>query len=146
LDLRLPTAGGRAARFHGTGGVIGRQHDDGVLLVEHAAGTTRPQALGSPRPNSPRPSSSGSRRSTTRSVDTHPSVISARSSSKPFTAPQKLRHDRNNQPVRRNGSGSSAPIGTPRHVLRAEQATSSLRELLEGALGPCAQTIPIRGR
>ena len=43
------------------------------------------------------------------SAGTRPSVTSARSSSKHFTPPLKLRHDHNNQPVRESGSGSRGP-------------------------------------
>jgi len=54
----------------------------------------------------PRRSSSGSKRSTTRSAGIPPSATSARWSSKHFTPPLKSRHDPVSQPVRKGGSGS----------------------------------------
>jgi hypothetical protein len=51
LDLRPPTAGsGSARRHHGPSGLVGRQHDDGVILVDHAARAPRPTDLAEPGP------------------------------------------------------------------------------------------------
>ena len=90
---------------------VGRQLDDRVVLVHHAARAARHRAAGTPRSSSAQRSSSGSRPGTTHAAGTPPSACSAPSSTStsgdsasdnPFTRPPTERHDHHTIRVREN--------------------------------------------
>ena len=79
LGLRSPAPRSRTARIDGPSRVQRRQHDDRVVLVDHAARAARHPHLGHPRAARPRRSSSGSRPGTTPAAGTPASPTRPRS-------------------------------------------------------------------
>lgn len=101
--------------------------------------------------SSRRPCSSGSRAFTTPAAGTRASATSAPPTTKPFTPPQKSRHDQHTRTVRETGSGSPVlrgrnqcpatrgPIFTP-----VRKLNDALRETgLEQFLGPLNRSIRV---